>query len=78
MRNNSSTIILLAKKERAEKLLVRLELNSSEKMILCIGDTTPTYKLSDIPFEYDAVFDERYAAALGEFMFEEYQSHIPR
>lgn len=36
-------------------------------MILCIGDTTPTYKLSDILFEYDAVFDERYAAAIGEF-----------
>ena len=36
-------------------------------MILCIWDTTPTYKLSDIPFEYDAVFDERYAAAIGEF-----------
>ena len=31
-----------------EDLIVRLELNSSEKLILCIGDTTATDKFSDI------------------------------
>ena len=31
-----------------EDLIVRLELNSSKKVILCIGDTSATYKLSDI------------------------------
>ena len=38
-----------------EDLIVRLELNSSEKVILCIGDTAATYKLSDISLEYDAI-----------------------
>ena len=42
-----------------EDLIVRLELNSSEKVILCIGDTSATYKLSDISLEYDAIFDEQ-------------------
>ena len=31
-----------------EDLIVRLELNSSKKVILCTGDTSATYKLSDI------------------------------
>ena len=31
-----------------ERLIVRLELNSFEKVILCTGDTLATYKLSDI------------------------------
>ena len=31
-----------------EDLIVRLELNSAEKVILCTGDTNATYKLSDI------------------------------
>ena len=31
-----------------EDLIVRLELNSSEKLILCIGDTAATDKFSDI------------------------------
>ena len=35
-----------------ENLIVRLELNSSEKVILCTGDTSATYKLS---LEYDAI-----------------------
>ena len=43
-------------------LIVRPELNFSEKVILCIGDTSATYKLSDISLEYDAIFDEPYAA----------------
>ena len=41
-----------------ENLIVRLELNSPGKAILCTGDTSATYKLSDISLEYDAIFDE--------------------
>ena len=47
-------------------LIVRLELNSSEKVILCTGDTNATYKPSDILLEYDAIFDEPYATGIGE------------
>ena len=47
-------------------LIVRLELNSSEKVILCTGDTNATYKLSDISLEYDVIFDEPYATTIGE------------
>ena len=49
-----------------EDLIVRLELNSSEKVILCTGDTSATYKLSDISLEYDEIFDEPYATSIGE------------
>ena len=49
-----------------EDLIVRLELNSSEKVILCTGDTSATYKLSDISLEYDAIFDEPYAISIDE------------
>ena len=49
-----------------EDLIVRFELNSSEKVILCTRDTSATYKLSDIPLEYHAIFDEPYAATIGE------------
>ena len=49
-----------------EDLIVRLELNSSEKVILCTGDTSATYKLSDILLEYDVIFDEPYATTIGE------------
>ena len=49
-----------------EDLIVRLELSSSEKVILCTGDTSATYKLSDILLEYDAIFDEPYATTIGE------------
>ena len=49
-----------------EDLIVRLELNSSEKVILCTGDTNETYKLSDISLEYDAIFDESCATSIGE------------
>ena len=31
-----------------EDLIVRLELNYSEKVILCTGDTAATYKFSDL------------------------------
>ena len=44
----------------------RLELNSLEKVTLCTGDTSATYKLSDILLEYDAIFDEPYATTIGE------------
>ena len=49
-----------------EDLIVKLELNSSEKVILCTGDTNAAYKLSDILLEYDAIFDELYATSIGE------------
>ena len=49
-----------------EDLIVRLELNSLEKVTLCTGDTSATYKLSDILLEYDAIFDEPYATTIGE------------
>ena len=49
-----------------EDLIDRLGLNSSEKVILCTGDTAATYKLSDISLEYDALFDEPYTATIGE------------
>ena len=49
-----------------EDLIVRLELNSSEKVILCTGDTSETYKFSDISLEYDTIFDEPYATSIGE------------
>ena len=49
-----------------EDLFVRLELNTSEKIIFCSGDTNATYKLSDISLQYDAIFDESYAATIDE------------
>ena len=49
-----------------EYLIVRLEFNSLEKVILCTGNTSATYKLSDISLEYDAIFDEPYATTIGE------------
>ena len=47
-------------------MFVRLELNSSEKVILCFGDTNAIYKLSDISLEYDAIFVEPCATTIGE------------
>ena len=47
-------------------MIVRLELNFSEKVILCTGDISATYKVSDISLEYDAIFDEPYATTIGE------------
>ena len=49
-----------------EDLSVRLELNSSEKVILCRGDTTAEYKISDISLEYDAIIHEPYTTTIGE------------
>ena len=49
-----------------EDLIVRFELNSSGKVILCTGNTSATYKLSDIYLEYDAIFLKPYATTIGE------------
>ena len=49
-----------------EDLIVRLELNSPEKVILCTKDTSAKYNLSDISLEYDEIFDEPYATTIGE------------
>ena len=45
-----------------EDLIPRLELNSAEKILLASGDTAPTYKISNIASEYNAIFDLDYAA----------------
>ena len=47
-------------------MIVRLEVNSSEKAILCSEDTAATYKLSDISLECGAIFDKPYVTAIGE------------
>ena len=49
-----------------EDLIIRFELNSSGKVILCTGDTSATYKLSEILLEYDAILDKPYATSIGE------------
>ena len=43
-------------------LIVRLELNSSEKL----RDTSATYKVSDKSLQYNAIFDKPYATVIGE------------
>ena len=37
---------------------------------MCTGDTSATYKLSDILIEYDAIFDESYATIMGQMYIE--------
>ena len=49
-----------------EDLIVRLDLHSSEKIILCTGDTSETPKLSEISLSYDAIFYEPYAIIIDE------------
>ena len=49
-----------------EDLILRLELNSSEEVTLCTGDTSAIHKLSYICLEYDAIFDGPYATSIGE------------
>ena len=49
-----------------EDLIIRLELNSSEKVILCTGDTSATCKFSGISLEYDAIFDKPCATTIDE------------
>ena len=46
--------------------IVRLELNLSQKVFLCTGETSATYKLSGILLEYGAIFDEPYVTPIGE------------
>ena len=60
-----------------EDLFLRLELNPSEKIILCGGDTNATCKLSDISLEYDAVFNEPYATIIGEMYGGTSETSIP-
>ena len=50
--------------ELKEDLIVRLKLNSFEKVVLCSGDTAAIYKLSDISLEHDAIFDKRYGTTI--------------
>ena len=38
-----------------EDMIAKLEYNSSEKVILFSGDTTATYKPSDISLEYNSI-----------------------
>ena len=54
----------------SENLMVRLELNSSKKVIFCTGDTLATYKLSNIFLEYDTIFNKPYAMAIDEMYVE--------
>ena len=49
-----------------DNLIVTLEINYSEKLVLCSSDTAATYKLSDISVDYDRKFDKRYAAMIRE------------
>ena len=49
-----------------ERLMVRLELNSAEKTILCTGDTNAIYKLSGSSLEYGGIFDETYVPSIGQ------------
>ena len=49
-----------------DDFIVRLELNSSERIILCTGDTSATYKLSDTFLEFYAIFGKSYAISIGE------------
>ena len=49
-----------------EDLIVRLVLNSSEKVVLCTGDTNATYKLSDVSLEFDLIFDEPCTTTVSE------------
>ena len=52
--------------EVKEDLIVRLELISSQKVVLCHGDTAATYMLSGICLENVAMFVKCFAATLGE------------
>ena len=49
-----------------ERLFIRIELNSAEKVLFCTGDTNVIYQISDIFFEYDAIFDDPYATSISE------------
>ena len=53
-----------------ERLFIRIELNSAKNILLCMGDTNATYKLSDISLEYDVILDGPYATAIGKIYIE--------
>ena len=52
--------------ELEEDLIVKIELNSSEKWYLGNRGTAATYELSDTYLEYKAISDEHYATMIGE------------
>ena len=43
-----------------EDLIVTIELNKSEKVMLCFDDNAATYTISDIALEYDGIIDAQY------------------
>ena len=47
-----------------EDLIVRLELNSSEKLILYNRDATTAQKLSEVFLKYNVIFDESNARVI--------------
>ena len=47
-----------------EDLSITIELNSAIEVILCTGDTSAVYKISDIILEYDPIFDGPYATSI--------------
>ena len=49
-----------------ENLIARLEVSFSEKVILCSRDCAAANELSNISLGYEAIFDEIYAASIGE------------
>ena len=49
-----------------EDLIGKLELTSSEKLVLCSVDTPAAYQLSNVSLEYGAIFDEPYATTIVE------------
>lgn len=49
-----------------EDLIGKLELTSSEKLVLCSVDTPAAYQLSNVSLEYGAIFDEPYATTITE------------
>ena len=52
--------------ELKKDLIVRFELNSSEKVILCSGDAAVRCKLADISLEYVEILDEPYVSSIRE------------
>ena len=49
-----------------EDLIARLELNFSEKVVLCSRNTAVTYKVIGISRECKAIIDERYPIMIYE------------
>ena len=59
---------------RKEDLIVRHELHSSEKVILCNRDAAATDKPSDVSLEHDAIFDKPHPTTVGDFVIPIHQS----